>query len=474
MMCGRITAVVAFWFVAWLAWQPAVWADVYEDTVELAEKLWNEGNKLDAVKLYGRVWDKKPDDVDRQILYGERSAEVNNFRWALNFLRVAESKVKNDPTRLYRVYQAYARVYRMAGQPNNAQPWDEKAAALRNSGKIKDVPPRRPSSEAFYTEELKKKTQTEPKDKPTTKTAAALLTPTSASVRTEPIPPGVTVVKPPVRYLKKRIAVAPIGAAMGGAGLASYGNQLQAMLITELRNTNRFIVVERENLEGILGEQDLAASGRIAKGSGPKTGNLIGAQLMVKAEVTDFDDQSAGGRRFGIGPVDVGRSQSAIRVAMDIRIYDAETGVVVASESVSAQKVTSGKESGVDVGYFRFGDQKSQSSTLGYVSRELIQKALEKIVADSVKAPWTARVIKASGDEVYFNAGSAVGVQPGSRFKVMSAGEALTDPDTGEVLSSEEKMIGELEVTRVEEKFSAGILRVKKGEIKPRDKVMEP
>jgi hypothetical protein len=157
-----------------------------------------------------------------------------------------------------------------------------------------------------------------------------------------------------------------------------------------------------------------------------------------------------------------------------MRIYDTETGVVVASESVSAQKVTSGKELGVDVGYFRFGDQKSQSSTLGYVSRELIQKALEKIIADSAKAPWTARVIKASGDEVYFNAGSAVGVQPGSRFKVMSVGEALTDPDTGEVLSSEEKMIGELEVTRVEEKFSAGILRVKKGEIKPRDKVMEP
>jgi hypothetical protein len=194
---------------------------------------------------------------------------------------------------------------------------------------------------------------------------------------------------------------------------------------------------------------------------------------MVKAEITDFDDQSQSGRRFGIGPVDVGRSQSAVRVAMDMRIYDAESGVVIASESVSAQKVTTGKEVGVDVGYFRFDDQKSQSSTLGFVTRELIQKALERIVADSAKVPWSARIIKAAGDEVYFNAGSDMGVRLGGKFKVVSVGETLTDPDTGAVLSSEEKPVGEIEVTRADEKFSVGRVVSKKGEIKRLDKVTE-
>jgi curli biogenesis system outer membrane secretion channel CsgG len=447
---------------AFFAWPPEVPADVYDDSVALAEKFWNEGSKTEAVQLYGRVWNQRSEDMDRQILYAERSAEVGNFRWAINFLKVAEPKVKDDPTRLYRVYQTYVRVYRMAGQPNMAQPWDEKAAELRNSGRVKDVPPRRASSEGFYVEEKKKQAATKPEDKATTKPAG-----------TEPAPPGVAVAKPPARYLKKRIAVAPIGVAVGGAGLAGYGNQIQAMLITELRNTNRFIVVERENLGGLLAEQDLAASGRVAKGTGPKTGNLMGAQLMVKAEITDFDDQSQSGRRFGIGPVDVGRSQSAVRVAMDMRIYDAESGVVIASESVSAQKVTTGKEVGVDVGYFRFDDQKSQSSTLGFVTRELIQKALERIVADSAKVPWSARIIKAAGDEVYFNAGSDMGVRLGGKFKVVSVGETLTDPDTGAVLSSEEKPVGEIEVTRADEKFSVGRVVSKKGEIKRLDKVTE-
>jgi curli biogenesis system outer membrane secretion channel CsgG len=276
-----------------------------------------------------------------------------------------------------------------------------------------------------------------------------------------------------VRYLKKRIAVAPIRVVVAHLGVATYGEQLHAMLITELRKTNRFIVVERENLEGLIGEQDLTATGRIAPGSGPKMGKLIGAQLMVQAEITDFDDQSARDGQIGIGPVAVGRSKSSTLVAMDMRIYNTETGVVIASENVAAEKVTSGMGLGLNFGYFSFSGKKSQSSTLGFVLRELIQKALEKIIADSEKVPWTARVIRIEGDEVYLNAGSAIGVRTGDRFTVVSLGKALTDPDTGEVLSNQERPIGEIEVARVEEKLAVARVVSKTGEIKERDKIVE-
>jgi len=453
-MSRRIAALMAVWLVGCMAGQPAATGASYEDTVRQAENLWAQGKKLEAVQLYGAIWRQKPDDVDRQILYGERSAEVGNYRWALNFLRVAEVQVKDDTSRLRRIYLGYAKTYRLAGRSTEAKPYEEKAAALRSPEKAEKpekteraVTPRataEPYYFGYYTE------------KP----------PTGGQVSPSPTSP--------VRYRKKRIAVAPVTLKAGASDLGGYASQLHAMLITELRKTNQFIVVERENLEGILAEQNAAASGSVAAGAGAKSGRLLGAELMVKAEITDFEDQLAHRREIGIGPVDVGRGQTTVRVAMDMRMFNTETGVVVASERVSAEKVAGSQDLHVNVSVFRWDDQKSQNSTLGFVTAELVQKALEKIIANSEKVPWAARVMKVSGDEVYFNAGVEVGVRVGDRFKVMSVGETLTDPVTGEVLATEEKEAGEIESTRVDKQYSVGRVLSKKVEIREFDKIVAP
>ena len=50
-------------------------------------------------------------------------------------------------------------------------------------------------------------------------------------------------------------------------------NGIDAIVIDSLSQTGRFRLVERTELSNVLAEQDLAASGRIAKPSGAKTGN---------------------------------------------------------------------------------------------------------------------------------------------------------------------------------------------------------
>ncbi|MCX8038284.1 MAG: hypothetical protein N3D11_14745 [Candidatus Sumerlaeia bacterium] len=467
--------VILFWAAALgavMSLSPAC-GDVYDDTVARAEALWNIGQKAEAVRLYGSVWDLRRSDVERQLIYAERSADVGNYRWSLNFYKVVEQQAAGNPALLHRVYMGYARTYRKAGQPERAQPYEDKAAELRRSGKVPDSPPRPATPSGAYTEPAKvagsakvAESKTTPKPVPASSIVAEPTTPPSAET-----PPGVAPVKP-MRFLKKRIAVAEIEDTVRRPGMANYGRQIHDMLVTELQATQRFIVVERQNLKGILDEQDLAASGRVAEGAGPKTGQMLGAQLMVKASITDFEEQSASGYGVGIGPVDWDRSQRTIRVGMDLRIYNAETGVVLASEAVSASKVQSGGGIGVTVDIFDFRRRESQNSTLGFVTRELIQKALERILAASEKVPWTARVMKASESEVYFNAGAEAGVAIGQRYRVVSVGEELRDPDTGEVLAAEEKPIGEIEVTRVEPKYAIGRIISKKGEIKRLDRVV--
>jgi len=444
-----IVAAAMFWVLASTAWQPALAsAASYEETVERAEQLWAKGGKNEAVQLYGSIWRLNPDDVDRQILYGERSAEVGNYRWALNFFRVAEPKVKDDPKRLSRVYAGYAKVYRLSGSPDRAQPYEEKAAALRMSLKTDKTTSQPIAARAYY---FGYYTEAPPGTRATT-----------------PLP------RTGVPPLKKRIALAPISVAAGREGLANYGKQIQTMLIAELRKTDRFLVVEWENLESIPARQDLTVSGRAVEGTKSRQGRLVGAQLLVKAKITNFEEPPRQERSGQAEPAESGRREHPVRVTLGMGIYDAETSVAIASETMTAGGVSRGQDLDINASDFRWDDPKSQTSALGVVTRDLVRQAIDKIVANSEKLAWRASVRQATENEVHINAGWQENVRVGGRFKVLSVGPLRTDPVTGQVLRAEEKNIGEIEIVRIEEKSAVGRVVKKTGEIRQLDRVVAP
>src|SRR5215468_915268 len=107
--------------------------------------------------------------------------------------------------------------------------------------------------------------------------------------------------------MKKLVLVAMMVAGLAGAGsalaagdgrpvvgVAEFTNQsgaawwrggvgweLSGMLSNELSSSGDFRVVERNKLQNVLEEQNLAASGRVAKGTGAKIGKLTGAQYLI-------------------------------------------------------------------------------------------------------------------------------------------------------------------------------------------------
>lgn len=139
------------------------------------------------------------------------------------------------------------------------------------------------------------------------------------------------------------------GAAWWRGGV---GWELSGMLSNELSSSGDFRVVERQKLENVLEEQNLAASGRVAKGSGPKIGKLTGAQYLVTGTVTSYEENTSstgGGLSFrGIG---FGGKQSEAYIAVDIRVINTETGDIDFSRTVEGRS----KSSGVSVGVYRGG-----------------------------------------------------------------------------------------------------------------------
>jgi len=119
-------------------------------------------------------------------------------------------------------------------------------------------------------------------------------------------------------------------------GYGRVGDGLADMLATELVNTNRFIVLERQELGAVMAEQDLARSGRVSAATGAPTGQIEGAELLVTGAVTAFEPNYQGGSVGGIllsrrHPGGLGAGLKQAYVAIDMRIIDARTSRIVGS-----------------------------------------------------------------------------------------------------------------------------------------------
>ena len=122
-------------------------------------------------------------------------------------------------------------------------------------------------------------------------------------------------------------------------------NGIEAIVIDALQRSNRFRLVERTVLGDVLGEQDLAASGRVAKPSGAKTGNVLGAEYLVQVVITDYESNTSGSSG-GIGgflrdqaPIlgGVKLSKGTGRVGLNFRLIDAETSEILYTQQIESE-----------------------------------------------------------------------------------------------------------------------------------------
>jgi curli biogenesis system outer membrane secretion channel CsgG len=139
------------------------------------------------------------------------------------------------------------------------------------------------------------------------------------------------------------------GAAWWRGGV---GWELSGMLSNELASTGAFRVVERNKLEKVLEEQNLAASGRVRAGTGARMGQVTGADYLVFGTVTSYEENTAStGGGISIHGISLGGKKSEAYVAVDVRVVNATTGDIDYARTIEGR--SSG--GGVSVGVFRGG-----------------------------------------------------------------------------------------------------------------------
>jgi len=116
------------------------------------------------------------------------------------------------------------------------------------------------------------------------------------------------------------------------------------MMTTELYNARIFSLMERERLDFIIDELDLAQSGLMDPATAPQAGRIRGAQYMMTGAVTQYRFNSSSAFLPIRGVVGGGLASRTALVTLDIRIINSETGEVVyaASESGTATREAGG------------------------------------------------------------------------------------------------------------------------------------
>jgi curli biogenesis system outer membrane secretion channel CsgG len=149
------------------------------------------------------------------------------------------------------------------------------------------------------------------------------------------------------------MGVAEFGNTSGAAWWrGGVGWELSGMLTNELANSKKFKMVERSTLEPVLREQNLAADGRITKGTGAKIGRLTGAQYLVMGTVSAYEDNVAStGGGFTISGIAIGGKKKSAYIAVDLRVVDTTTGEISFTRSVEARS----GGFGLSLGIFKSG-----------------------------------------------------------------------------------------------------------------------
>ena len=258
---------------------------------------------------------------------------------------------------------------------------------------------------------------------------------------------------------KKRIAVLQFDNKVKGVyGGANIGEGMAEMLTTELIKTGRFVVVEREALQDIVGEQALGQTGLVTKETASKAGQMLGVQMLVKGVVSEFEQNESGGLGgLSWGPVSLGAQGSNALVGVDIRLIDSSTGQVLQSHNASGKVSSSSIGLGITEGQVNFNSQAFQNSPIGQATRQAIHNAVSFIVEEMEKVPFEAKVVNAENNKVVINAGSLMNIHQGDTFNAYTVGESFIDPDTGTSLGAERKLAGTVQVMEVQEKYSVGV-----------------
>jgi curli biogenesis system outer membrane secretion channel CsgG len=278
------------------------------------------------------------------------------------------------------------------------------------------------------------------------------------------------------------------------------GKGIVDMLINELVNAGTYRVMERGAIDKVLKEQNFSNSDRVDASTASKIGAVLGTDLVIIGDVTQFgrDDKNigaggGGGKwgSYGLGGLGLKKAKAVVEVTA--RMVNVNTGEILASVTGHGES----KRSSTDMlgagasrwtgggGHLDMGSSNFSQTILGESVKEAVNQlatGLDNKAASlpapeapkvAVAPPLDGLVADATNGDLIVNVGTSAGVHVGDKLAITRVTRTVKDPSTGKVLRSIEEPIGYLTVASADDGSASGKFSGA-GQPKVGDKVKRP
>ena len=222
----------------------------------------------------------------------------------------------------------------------------------------------------------------------------------------------------PYYGLKRRIAILDFEnlADFGGSKL---GSSIADQLISQIARSNRYVLVERSQIDQIFQEQTLGQSGAISEETAAQVGKLLGVESLVVGKILEAKQETGKGK---IGDEEKKwwlRLKATVGIVhISYKMINTTTGEILIADDVSTTEIKPGfglKTKDFDIENMHEFDQ----TVLGAAVRKAVNKIAQDIVDNVATIDWIGKVVQCKADTlVYFTPGRGAGVKLEQLFDI--------------------------------------------------------
>lgn len=257
-------------------------------------------------------------------------------------------------------------------------------------------------------------------------------------VRTQPTvvtPPPTAVAEVPV--LKRKVAISRFSNETQYAKGIFYnkandpiGKQALDILSAKLAASDKFILLERDDMDKVMEEMKLAGADGLKQ---------VGADYLIIGSVTEFG-------RKNVGDVNAfSRSKTqTVQAGVSLRLVDVSTGQVIYAEEAKGEAETTNKT------VMGFGEQADFDATLSDKAiSAAISKLVENVINNCMEKPWKSYFVMYDENGILIAGGKKQGIKVGDVFEVVEKGKTISNPQTGMPMELPGKVVGSIKVDQL-------------------------
>jgi curli biogenesis system outer membrane secretion channel CsgG len=248
------------------------------------------------------------------------------------------------------------------------------------------------------------------------------------------VEPQVQVIKKEEQVLKRKVAIARFSNETQYAKGVFYdkendpiGKQAVDILSTKLVASDKFILLERQDMDKIEEELKLAGNEALQK---------VGADFLIIGSVTEFG-------RKNVGDVNAfSRSKTqTVQAGVSIRLVDVSSGQIIYSEEAKGEAETTNQT------VMGFGERTDYDATLSDKAiSAAISKLVENIINNCMEKPWRSYFLTYDEDGIIISGGAVQGLKVSDVFQVVEKGKSVKNPQTGMMMELPGKVVGKVKI----------------------------